>query len=123
MKTVKLAPIIRTAANKYLYHPNLKERLDISQSEYSCCAVESCIDDKFDYSTAREIEKVFYDFARKNGCSTGSTILFNKYYKKEKSQWGDWENKVCTAQSQEIRYAWLHLLADLAEEEDIKIKV
>lgn len=110
--SMPVADILRYAADEKLRLPYGDNYVDGKWREtYSCVAVKEALEDKlrpdiFDYSSMRQTKqgRVIYKFLKELGVDTSSGKLFAGVEEKA---------------AQEIRYAWLHFAADIAEEEGL----
>lgn len=110
--SMPVADILRYAAEERLRKPAGSHFVNGKWYEtYSCVAVKQALQDKlrpdvFDYVTMKQTKqgRVIYKFLKELGVDTSSGKLFEGVDEKT---------------AQEIRYAWLHFAADIAEEEGL----
>ena len=110
--SMPVADILRYAADEKLRRPN-RDSHDghVWRESFSCLAVKQALRDKLrpdilDYAAMKQTKqgRVVYKFLKELGVDTGSCKLFKNVDKET---------------AQEIRYAWLHFAADIAEEEGL----
>lgn len=110
--SMPVADILRYAADEKLRKPAGPNFINHKWFEtYSCLAVKNALRDKLrpdvsDYVSMKQTKqgRVVYKFLKELGVDTGSSNLFKNVDKET---------------AQEIRYAWLHFAADIAEEEGL----
>jgi hypothetical protein len=110
--SMPVADILRYAADERLRHPFMGHYVNGRLREtYSCLAVSEALKDKlrpdiFGYTAMKQTKqgRVVYKFLKDLGVDVGSCELFTD---------------VDTETAQEIRYAWLHFAANVAEEEGL----
>lgn len=110
--SMPVADILRYAAEERLRKPAGSHFVNGKWYEtYSCVAVKQALEDKlrpdvFNYVAMKQTKqgRVIYKFLKELGVDTSSGKLFEGVDEKT---------------AKEIRYAWLHFAADIAEEEGL----